>query len=224
MRLDHAELYKALLSQPLFAEDSGNPALVKLVEDEIKGFVVGRLKILLGMGEPKKPEQNLPPYVLSWLKGASKMKLMALDTLLAKITGEPLVPASQEDQSEDPAPKKPTINKARTAPVTTAAAAQTGKKKAQTQPNYQYPTNQNQQNPQDRAPVIDPSTGEKRPNPRNAGQVKPPVKPLPMPDANAEAAKILSDVASSKAAMGADPLSTALMTKVLENASKRGDE
>ena len=57
-RLAKAQLYQAILDQPMFGTNSVNPAIVEEVSSELRNFALERLEIMLGMRAPANAPVN----------------------------------------------------------------------------------------------------------------------------------------------------------------------
>lgn len=55
-RIEHANLYKALLEHDLFAPGSARPDIINTVKAEVRDFILGRLNALLGLGPAKSSQ------------------------------------------------------------------------------------------------------------------------------------------------------------------------
>jgi hypothetical protein len=140
-RLAKAQLYQAILDQPMFGQNSVNPEIVEEVSNELRNFALERLEIMLGMrapaNAPTDPNLSLTPQEIMQVRdllghtldgnvpilGAEEAT--ALRLLLSKITGK--------------APSLPKKSAPVVRPVQVQQATQVNTIKSQEQPAVQPP-------------------------------------------------------------------------------------
>lgn len=98
IRLEQGRLYEMLIKHNLFEGVESAPEAINAVQDEIKGFIMERLEILLGMRSEKETEIHV-------VKEASfnDMEVKALKMIAAKVTkGASKVESEEEEEYEEP--------------------------------------------------------------------------------------------------------------------------
>ncbi len=117
-RLEMAQYYRLLLSEPLF-DDPPTPEVAERVEDEIRGFVKSRMQVLVGVGEPKKaePVKIFSDAEVQALRTLAQPEVQeALKALAAKVLKKPTILEAKplpKQKAEQPAPvlKEPILKK-----------------------------------------------------------------------------------------------------------------
>jgi len=116
-RLEMAQYYRLLLSEPLF-DDPPTPEVADRVEDEIRGFVRSRMQVLVGVGEPKKVEQKVfTDAEVQALRTLAQPEVQeALKALAAKVLKKPTIleakPLPKEKtKAEQPVLKEPILKR-----------------------------------------------------------------------------------------------------------------
>lgn len=93
-RLEMAQYYRLILNETLF-EDAPNEAVASRVEDEIRGFVRERMKLLVGVGQPKqevKPQKIFTDAEVQALRTIAQPEVVeALKALAAKVLKKPTI-------------------------------------------------------------------------------------------------------------------------------------
>lgn len=95
-RMEQASLYKSLLEHSFFGANSASPHIQQAVESELREFVSGRFKVLLGMTAPVVQPAYISPF--------TDDEIEALKLLAGRITKKPEVLT--------PVPRIPQINPA----------------------------------------------------------------------------------------------------------------
>lgn len=236
-RLDLAALYRILLNIPSFFNPDGNikKELTDRVDTELKNFVIQRLEILLGM-RTEAPKTALSPRSVQWINSKTDQQLAALDMLLNKIAPAANSTAVQPAPTVSQPARETTVATVSTASV----AAPAPKKKVQRQP-IANPTPQQSalknltkeqiaNLPREELAILLAREASAQGRVGQVGQNVPgkqtPAQPnrKPMPTPEQEAAKVMSEVTTTNQAQTSNPLMTAILTKVMENAQTRGDE
>lgn len=143
-RLEIAAYFRSALNNPLFDNDT---KAARIVQHEISGFIRERLGVLLGLGEPKKPNgfSDDQTEILKSLGDLSPAHVTALRMVASKLVGEP--PAAREEPvlRQAKAPAAPVVRQApapsRRAPAPSPVPTQTARASTppQTQPTQDQP-------------------------------------------------------------------------------------
>lgn len=132
-RLEMAQYYRLLLQDTIF-EDPPSPEVAARVEDEIRGFIRGRMQVLVGVGEPQaaKSQKIFTDAEVQALRTIAQPDVVeALKALAAKVLKKPTILEAkplpvEKPKTEAPVIKEPILRKRRQpgAPAQTAAPVQ----------------------------------------------------------------------------------------------------
>lgn len=119
-RLEMAQYYRLLLQDTIF-EDPPSPEVAARVEEEIRGFIRGRMQVLVGVGEPQPAKQQkifTDAEVQALRTIAQPDVVEALKALAAKVLKKPAIleakPLPVEKAKTEPAViKEPILRKRR---------------------------------------------------------------------------------------------------------------
>jgi hypothetical protein len=146
-RLEMAQYYRLVLNDTIF-NDPPNVEIADRVEGEIREFVRGRMSLLVGVGEEKKPEM-LSPFsdaeTLALRTIAQPDVVAALKALAAKVLKKPEIldakPRVAAPEKPKGPPKEPTLKKI----VRTPAAPQQPTQRQQQAPTAAPPSGRGKQ-------------------------------------------------------------------------------
>lgn len=103
-RLEMAQYYRLLLQDTIF-EDPPSPEVAARVEDEIRGFIKGRMQVLVGVGEPPaaKPQKIFTDAEVQALRTIAQPDVVeALKALAAKVLKKPTILEAKPLPTEKP--------------------------------------------------------------------------------------------------------------------------
>lgn len=176
-RLEVASYYRILLRGALF-DDESEAALS--VQREVRGFIKTRLEVLLGMRTEKAAVPTKQPF--------TEEQLEALKALANRVLKKPELVAVKDAPKPEPTLRKasatqnaaPDLKKVQTAPVLKQAQAKKqSPKSTKTASAYKAPVGVRPERVT--APLIDPSTGEKKINPNTGKPFMKDVTPQVLP-------------------------------------------
>lgn len=141
-RLEMAQYYRLILNETLF-EDAPNEEVATRVEEEIRGFVRERMKLLVGVGQPKqeaKPQKIFTDAEVQALRTIAQPEVVeALKALAAKVLKKPAIldakplpvekPKAEPSVLKEPILKKVGQRRPRQSPEPQAPAPRSGRGK-----------------------------------------------------------------------------------------------
>ena len=125
-QMEHANLYRVLLENNLFAPGSARPEIQQLVEEEIKTFIESRLVELLNIGsQPVQKNSSIQDIF-------SENEVSALKVLATRIAGKmpEAAPTAAVEVAPTPKLKQVDLRSAQTVPALKTAAAKPTKSTA----------------------------------------------------------------------------------------------